>query len=70
LAAARIIRRGLFGSILTTSATSTVGVPQTALTIFSGNPFIPANLQAVMTANNIASFQLRRVGSLADLGQM
>ena len=46
------------------------GVPQTALTIFSGNPFIPANLQAVMTANNIASFSLRRVGSLTDLGQM
>jgi hypothetical protein len=46
------------------------GVPQTALTIFSGNPFIPGNLQAVMTANNIASFQLRRVGSITDLGQM
>jgi outer membrane receptor protein involved in Fe transport len=46
------------------------GVPQTALTIFSGNPFLPANLQAVMTANNIASFSLRRVGSIEDIGQM
>src|SRR6185503_1308648 len=46
------------------------GVPQTALTIFSGNPFLPANLQQAMTANNIASFQLRRVGSIEDLGQM
>jgi iron complex outermembrane receptor protein len=46
------------------------GVPQTALTIFSGNPFLPANLQAAMTANNIASFSLRRVGSIEDLGQM
>ncbi|HEY6815401.1 MAG TPA: TonB-dependent receptor, partial [Croceibacterium sp.] len=46
------------------------GVPQTALTIFSGNPYIPANLQQVMTANNIASFQLRRLGSIEDVGQM
>lgn len=46
------------------------GVPQTALTIFSGNPYLPANLQAAMTANNIASFQLRRVGTLDDVGQM
>jgi outer membrane receptor protein involved in Fe transport len=29
-------------------------------TIFSGNPFIPAALQAQMTANNIASFPLAR----------
>ncbi len=46
------------------------GVPQTALTIFSGNPYIPANLQQVMTANNIPSFQLRRLGTLEDVGQM
>lgn len=46
------------------------GVPQTALSIFSGNPFLPANLQAAMTANNIASFSLRRVGSIEDIGQM
>jgi iron complex outermembrane receptor protein len=46
------------------------GVPQTALTIFSGNPFLPSNLQDAMTANNIASFSLRRVGSIEDVGQM
>lgn len=46
------------------------GVPQTALTIFSGNPYLPANLQAAMTANNIASFSLRRLGSIEDVGQM
>jgi hypothetical protein len=45
-------------------------VPQTALTIFSGNPYLPANLQQAMTANNIASFQLRRLGSIEDVGQM
>lgn len=46
------------------------GVPQTALTIFSGNPYLPANLQTAMTQNNIASFQLRRQGSFEDVGQM
>lgn len=46
------------------------GVPQTALTIFSGNPYLPANLQTLMTQNNIASFQLRRQGTFADVGQM
>jgi iron complex outermembrane receptor protein len=45
------------------------GTP-TALTIFSGNPFLPASLQATMTANNIASFTLRRMGSIEDVGQM
>ena len=45
------------------------GTP-TALTIFSGNPYLPANLQATMTANNIASFTLRRMGSIEDVGQM
>ena len=45
------------------------GTP-TALTIFSGNPYLPADLQATMTANNIASFTLRRVGSIEDVGQM
>ena len=42
----------------------------TALTIFSGNPYLPANLQATMTANNIASFTFRRMGSIEDVGQM
>lgn len=46
------------------------GVPQTALTIFSGNPYLPANLQTAMTQNNIASFSLRRQGTFADVGQM
>ena len=46
------------------------GVPQTALTIFSGNPYLPANVQQAMTDNNIASFGLRRVGSIEDVGQM
>jgi iron complex outermembrane receptor protein len=42
------------------------GTPTTA-TIFSGNAFLPASLQQTMTANNIASFTLRRLGSVDDL---
>jgi outer membrane receptor protein involved in Fe transport len=40
----------------------------TSVTIFSGNAFLPAAIQQVMTANNIASFTLRRTGSSADIG--
>jgi outer membrane receptor protein involved in Fe transport len=40
----------------------------TAVTIFSGNAFLPAAIQQIMTANNIASFTLRRTGSSADIG--
>lgn len=37
------------------------------LTIFSGNPFIPASLQTAMTANGIASFSMGRIGHSSDL---
>ena len=40
----------------------------TAVTIFSGNPFLPANVQQIMTANNIASFTLRETGSPQGFG--
>lgn len=42
------------------------GTPSTA-TIFSGNAFLPASVQQIMTANNIASFTLRRLGSIDDI---
>ena len=42
----------------------------TALTIFSGNPYLPASVQQVMTTNNIPSFTFRRTGSIEDVGQM
>lgn len=45
------------------------GTP-TTLTIFSGNAFLPTSLQQTMTANRIASFTLRRMGSIEDVGQM
>ncbi|HUK01025.1 MAG TPA: TonB-dependent receptor [Steroidobacteraceae bacterium] len=37
------------------------------ITIFSGNPFLPASLQAQMTANNIASFTFGRIGDSLDI---
>ena len=37
-------------------------------TIFSGNPFIPATIQAAMTANGVASVQFSRIGALEDIG--
>ena len=46
-----------------------LGNPQGTITIFSGNAYLPANIQQIMTANNIASFNLRRVGSIEDIGQ-
>lgn len=46
-----------------------LGNPQGTVTIFSGNAYLPANIQQIMTANNIASFNLRRVGSIEDVGQ-
>ena len=45
------------------------GTP-TALTIFQDNAFLPAGLRQTMIANNIASFTLRRMGSIEDIGQM
>jgi outer membrane receptor protein involved in Fe transport len=37
--------------------------------IYSGNPFLPANVQALMTANNIPSFLLERYHSTADIAR-
>ena len=42
------------------------GTP-TALTIFQNNAFLPAAVSQAMIANNIASFTLRRMGSVQDL---
>jgi outer membrane receptor protein involved in Fe transport len=63
--------QGLHGVVSTfawnTPQDSMVGSP-TAITIFSGNAFLPAPIQQIMTANNIASFTLRRTGSPLDVG--
>jgi outer membrane receptor protein involved in Fe transport len=42
----------------------------TAITIFQNNAFLPDALRQTMVANNIASFSLRRTGSIEDIGQM
>ncbi len=44
------------------------GTP-TAATIFADNAFLPQSLRDTMAANNIASFQLRKMGSFADLAE-
>jgi outer membrane receptor protein involved in Fe transport len=37
------------------------------LRVFSGNAFLPANVQAIMDSEGLASFSFQRFGSLADL---
>ncbi|HET7609880.1 MAG TPA: TonB-dependent receptor [Gammaproteobacteria bacterium] len=44
-----------------------LGIAGWAGTIYSGNPFLPANIQQLMTANNIQSFLLERYHTTADL---
>jgi|WetSurMetagenome_2_1015567.scaffolds.fasta_scaffold25724_2 iron complex outermembrane recepter protein len=63
--------QGLHGVVNTLSYNTPQGSLQgspTAITIFSGNPYLPANVQQIMTQNNIASFTLRRTGSPEDFG--
>jgi len=43
------------------------GAP-TTITIFQDNAYLPDNIRQIMQTNNIASFQLNRVGNVADLG--
>jgi len=47
---------------------SLIGQP-TAITIFADNAFLPDSLRTIMEDNNIASFSLRRMGSIEDIGQ-
>ncbi len=43
------------------------GAP-TTITIFQDNAYLPDNIRQIMVTNNIAGFQLNRVGNVADLG--
>lgn len=57
----RLYLQGLFShDSADFGSSSTNMAPPYNATIYSGNPFIPADIQALMTANNIASFQLGR----------
>src|SRR5262249_41972203 len=38
-----------------------------AITVFRGNPFLPANIAQMMATNNIASVTLGRVGDRSDI---
>jgi outer membrane receptor protein involved in Fe transport len=42
------------------------GAPFLPITIFSGNPYLPGNIQQIMTTNTIPSFTMQRVGSELD----
>ena len=42
----------------------------TTITIFADNAYLPQSLKTTMANNNIASFTLRRSGSLQDVGHM
>jgi outer membrane receptor protein involved in Fe transport len=46
-----------------------LGIAGWAGTVYSGNPFLPANIQQAMTANNIPSFLLERYHTTADLAR-
>lgn len=43
--------------------------PGRAFTIYSGNPYLPANIQTLMTTNNIPSVTLGRVGTTSDIAK-
>jgi iron complex outermembrane recepter protein len=59
---------GTFGAGFTNS---TRGIAATSqfFTIFRENPFLPANIQQLMTANNLASVRVGRIGSVEDLAR-
>jgi outer membrane receptor protein involved in Fe transport len=46
-----------------------LGIAGWAGTIYSGNPFLPPNVQQLMTANNIQSFLLERYHTTADIAR-
>ncbi len=63
-----VFAQGIFGKNET--HTSNLGgffsAPFGTITIYEGNPFIPQNIADAMAANNIASFELSRIGSELD----
>ncbi len=64
---AQYIRGRKTTSSFNTPRGSFTGQP-TNLTIFADNAYLPDNIRQIMTTNNIASFNLRRMGSIQDLG--
>jgi iron complex outermembrane receptor protein len=52
-----------------TPRSSLFGSP-TAITIFADNAYLPQGIKDLMTTNNIASFNLRRFGSIEDIGEV
>ncbi len=58
----------IYGELSTVSA-GNPGLfgPGRSFTIFSGNPYLPANIQTMMTANNVPSVTLGRIGHSSDI---
>jgi outer membrane receptor protein involved in Fe transport len=46
-----------------------LGIAGWAGTVYSGNPYLPANIQQLMTASNLQSFLLERYHTTADLAR-
>ncbi|WP_305095581.1 TonB-dependent receptor domain-containing protein [Croceibacterium aestuarii] len=64
--------RGQNGQVQTATPAAMINlVPVfTTATIYSGNAFLPADVQAIMDANGIASFRLGRIGHPSDFGNI
>ncbi len=61
---------GLYGYNYANSVgTLPLGHQRYAYTIYSGNPFLPADIQSAMTAEGISSFRLDRYHTAADIAQ-
>jgi len=63
-----VYAQGIMGNTVT-NLTNLGGIFQntTRMEIFSGNPYLPAGVQAAMDANGISSFTFDRIGSAADI---
>ena len=66
----KLFVQGLYGyTHLESNGNSAILQGTFAPTIYSGNPFLPANVQQVMTQTNLASFGFARYGTAADIQQ-
>ncbi len=66
----RLYVQGLYGYNYANSVgTLPLGHSIWAATIYSGNPYLPADIQAAMDAEGINSFRLQRYNTAADIAQ-
>ncbi len=66
----KLFVQGLYGyTHLESNGNSLILQGTFAPTIYSGNPFLPANVQQVLTQTNLPSFGFARYGTAADIQQ-